>query len=441
MKVLAYVIVILGMTITSQAMSERSKVILKNFIIKYQQHQNIPCTLHFLNTFIDFVGISENEKFQFKHGLSLGKLTSTCNIFICTSEFVGLSESKKIDQFMKNHIWVIDGQYSKKHFSWPVIEVRPQVVKLYCSKYSKPMLILHQRVMLCPEYPISDGREIKVAIMSFPPFTFAQPDGSLKGFDYDSHELLSEYLHYSPKYQFTNSWDEAFLMVQNGSVDSAAKASLNPKRYSMVDITTYINYVEACYAVRVPQPVDVLYQFLQPFEIMVWIGWLSLLTIFAILIYLATNLAIWKIRHLQILNEIKYIDFLLYAFGMSLQPVLDHHWLDTVRSKTLSGALITIWLAITGFLIMNLYKTDLLSSLAAISFENPIDKVEDLLETNLVKYQFDDASVHQLKDHPRREFREIYKQAYDNGWIVGASHISIALKQLYSGGNFITYGA
>ena len=298
------------------------------------------------------------------------------------------------------------------------------------------MLLLTQQAMLCPDYPILRGQEMKIALISWKPFTFVQPDGSLKGFDHDSIELLSELIHFSPKYQLIPTWDEAFLMVQNGSIDTAAKASMSPKRYSMVDMAVSSNFVEVTYGVQVPQPVDVLYQFFQPFEMTVWITWFAILVVFTILIFFATRLAIWKKRQqvgipTKPLAEVKLIDFPLYSFGMSIQPVLDHKYL--LKSMTISGALITIWLAIAGFLVMNLYKTDLLASLTAKTFEKPIDTVKELLQTNLKVYQYDDQSFHQLKDHPRKEFRELYKQSIENDWILSSSQYPMGRQQMYEG--------
>ena len=122
MKSLFVGFLIIGCILLVEAMNEKSKEIVKNFLKEYQKHQRIPCTLHFLDTVINFSDLSENENFQFKHGLSFGKLTSTCNILICTSKFSRSSESKKIDESMKNHMWIIDGQYSNKQLDWPVLE-------------------------------------------------------------------------------------------------------------------------------------------------------------------------------------------------------------------------------------------------------------------------------------------------------------------------------
>ena len=169
------------------------------------------------------------------------------------------------------------------------------------------MLLLIQKINLCPDYPTLSGQEMKIALISWKPFTFVQPDGSLKGFDHDSIELLSELIHFLPKYQLIPTWDEAFLMVQNGSIDTAAKASMSPKRYSMVDMAVSSNFVEVTYGVQVPQPVDVLYQFLQPFKMTVWITWFVILVVFTIIIFFATRLAIWKKRQQVQRWELYYV--------------------------------------------------------------------------------------------------------------------------------------
>ena len=66
---------------------------------------------------------------------------------------------------------------------------------------------------------------------------------------------------------------------------------------------------------------------------------------------------------------------------------------------------------------MNLYKTELLTHLAAPTFEKPIDTIEDLMKSDLRKYHMKVALVFMLENHPRPELREIYKQAFDNGWL------------------------
>ena len=73
---------------------------------------------------------------------------------------------------------------------------------------------------------------------------------------------------------------------------------------------------------------------------------------------------------------------------MTIQPLISQQWIDLVRSKTVSGAFIILGLAMAGFLVVNLYKTVLLSYLTAISFEKPIDTIKELLESDLNMYHF-----------------------------------------------------
>ena len=83
-----------------------------------------------------------------------------------------------------------------------------------------------------------------------------------------------------------------------------------------------------------------------------------------------------------------------------------------------SGTIVIIWLAVSGFIVMNLYKTDLLSFLTVKKYEKPIETIKDLLESDLIKYHFYDESFFLMKDHPRKEYRQLYKQVSNNGWIV-----------------------
>ena len=168
MKRLAFIFLQLGIALTVQAMNERSKGNIKKYLLEYQESLNISCVLHYLDTFIDF-GLLDNYNFQSKHGKTVGKLGSTCNIFICTSQFSESQESQEIDKAMKNHLWIIDGSYGKKHFLWPVIEVLPKISKLYCSKDPNPKLaVAAQHVEFCPEYPTWKGQDIyKLRITCF----------------------------------------------------------------------------------------------------------------------------------------------------------------------------------------------------------------------------------------------------------------------------------
>ena len=134
-------LLIFGISKIAKTFNVRSIGIVKNYLTEYQKHQNIPCSLHFLDKFVDF-GLSEN--FHFILG-NFEKPQTTCNIFICKSNFSESEKAKKIDRSNKDHLWIIDGNYSKKQFSWPTVEVLPKVTKLYCPKDVKPKLILKSR--------------------------------------------------------------------------------------------------------------------------------------------------------------------------------------------------------------------------------------------------------------------------------------------------------
>ena len=167
---------------------------------------------------------------------------------------------------------------------------------------------------------------------------------------------------------------------------------------------------------------------------MVWNIWIILLVLFGSLILAITKL--FKLSQ----KDVKFIDYFLYTFGSTIQPLLDHNWLTKLRSKSTSVALILLWLAISGFLIMNLYKTDLLSSLTAKSFEKPIDTIKDLVKSDIKKFHYKDESFYQLKDHPRKEFRELYEQVSENGWVVSSiAQIPMVLQNMYNGkGSFMS---
>ena len=102
-------LVLLTLIVGSKAMNFRSIEVVKVFLESYQNEKNISCTINFLDTFLDF-GLVKDEKFQFTNGLLYHGLGSTCNILVCTEEYLALPESQKIDKEMKNHLWIIDGK-------------------------------------------------------------------------------------------------------------------------------------------------------------------------------------------------------------------------------------------------------------------------------------------------------------------------------------------
>ena len=418
-----------------RAFDQRSIAIVKTFLLEYQNRQGVPCTLNFLDSYVDF-GMMENEKFHILRGqfYSNIKLKTGCDIFICSSKFLESEAAEKIDKSSKSHLWIVDGTYSNKQLNWPVLEVKSKISKLYCPKDPEPKLILLSSVRFCPEYPTMNGQPLKVSMFGFWPTLFKGPGGSLMGFEPRAIELLSEFAKFKPNYVFkARTFDESLMLVHNGTVDLGTKVSMTYKRSQLVDFPSFVDYTELVHGVQVPQPVDVFYQFLQPFELVVWITWIVALGLFCTLTYFVTRMA--KLQGSDYtLNQVRRIDFALYSFGSSIQPLISHKWIEIIRSKTSSGFLVVLWLAVAGFLVVNLYKTVLLSYLTAKSYEKPIDTIKDLLESDLKKYHFNDESFYLMKDDTRKECRELYALGLKNGWVVNSmSEMPKVLKGLYGG--------
>ena len=116
------------------------------------------------------------------------------------------------------------------------------------------------------------------------------------------------------------------------SLDLGVKTSWSYKRYQLVDFPSFVNFVELVFWVQVPQPVDTFYQFLEPFSKVVWMVWFMTLGIFGILIYFVTMLT--KFQNPNKLEHVKFLDYLLYSSGLTIQPLIDHQWINFVRSKT-----------------------------------------------------------------------------------------------------------
>ena len=398
------------------------------FLEHYQKDKNTQCIIHFLDTFIDFDFV-KNYKFQFTNGLFFNTFDSTCNVFICTEKYLESSESQKIDQDTKNHLWIIDGNYMKKSLKWPVLEVTSKLTKLHCPGDLDAKLITKHNINLCTEYPTLNGGLMHVSVVGFKPNLLkVLPDGSFIGFFRDSIDMLSEYVHYKPKYILgARTWDEVVMEVNNGTADMGVKTTMTKKRFDLVDFPAYIDFVELVYIAPTPKPVDILYQLIQPFSVNVWLAWLATLFAYCILFYFVTKLFLWKpkvdtkINRLasKNLNEIKGIDFLLYPFGMLFEPLLnDIKWIRILWERTASGKMITIGLVIGSFLVMNIYRTVLLSYLTAISVEKPINTVRELIDSDYINWHFAGEITQMLKDSPGEEYREMYEKATKYDWIV-----------------------
>ena len=419
-----------------KGMHGRSIAIVRKFLLEYQENQRVTCTLNFLDTIVFDFGLMEDENFHIQsgHKESKTKMKTGCDIFICTSKFAQTEESKKIDRAGKDHLWIVDGAYSPKQFVWPVLEVKPLITKLYCLKDADPKLILQSKVQFCSEYPTWNGESMKVSMFGYWPRAFRGRDGTLMGSQPNGIELLSEFVKFKPSYIFGGkTYDDPMKLVQNGTVDLGIKISMTYKKNQLVDFPYYINFVEMIHAVQIPQPINNFYQFLQPFQTMVWIAWVTTLGLFGILAYLVAMLTRLQVANSS-LNRVKLIDFVVYSFGLSIQPLIDHNWIKNLRSKTLSGALVILWLALSGFLVMNLYKTILLSHLTAKSYEKPIDTVKDLLDSDLRIHIFNDESSHFMKNDPRKEYQKLYTRVLENGWMVNdMAKVPPYLKSVYDG--------
>ena len=426
----------------AKAMDYRNFETVKVFLEHYQKDKNTSCIIHFLDTFVNF-DFGKNYKFQFTNGLLFNTFDSTCNVFICTEKYLESSESQKIDQDTKNHLWIIDGNYMKNSLKWSVLEVTSKLTKLHCPEDLDAKLITKHNINLCTEYPTLNWKIVKVSMVGFEPNIFIQPNKSIIGFVPDSIDMLSEHIHYKPKYVLgARTWTEAVLEVHNGTADMGVKTSISKKRFDLVDFPAYIDFIEILYIAPTPKPIDIIYQLIQPFSINVWLIWLATIFASCILFYFVTKLFLWKPKANTIKNrlasknleEIKGIDFLLYSFGMVFEPLLnDIKWIRILWKQTVSGKMVTFGLVIGGFLVINLYRTVLLSYLTAVSVEKPINTVRELIDSDYINFHFDDERTHMLKNSPREEYREMYRKITRNNWIVDTTNLQEARKYYLAG--------
>lgn len=242
--------------------------------------------------------------------------------------------------------------------------------------------------------------------------------------------MLSNYLDFNPQFMVkAKTNDDSVLLVENGTMDLGVHITISQNRLDKTDMPSYIDYEELVYIVPIPKPVDVFYQLLQPFNMQVWVAWLTYLAAFCVLLFVTS-----KLLQLDSLYS-KLIDFVLYPVGITVQPLHETKWIKSLWSKSNSGIISTGTLIIGGFLVMNIYKSLLLSHLTAISFEKPIETVQELVDSDSVQaFHFQDENILQiLKYSLRDDLQNMYKKVMENNWIVDNKNISIARKRIYVG--------
>ena len=122
--------------------------------------------------------------------------------------------------------------------------------------------------------------------------------------------MLSNYLDFNPQFMVkAKTNDDSVLLVENGTMDLGVHITISQNRLDKTDMPSYIDYEELVYIVPIPKPVDVFYQLLQPFNMQVWVAWLTYLAAFCVLLFLTS-----KLLQLDSLYS-KLIDFVLYPIG------------------------------------------------------------------------------------------------------------------------------
>ena len=404
-----------------------------SFIKQVQAERNTPCVLHFIDLDLELVDLYNDDQFQFQYYSQTPAIQPElpCNILITHSEFVRKAEAMDLEKSLKHQMWIVLGQYQPDdRYAWPVLEVQPSISRLYCPAEDKPRLILSSPFQTCPDYPTLNGQAMKVSLLGLPSDYRQLPNGKFVGYYPETIELLSSYLDFHPQFQVAvKTNDDSVLVVQNGSMDLGVHITISRNRLDKTDMPSYIDYEELVYIVPVPKPVDVFYQLLQPFSMTVWFTWLGYLLFFCLLFYLTTKLLD---QNLQV--DVSWIDFALYPIGITIQPLVETQWIRKIWSKTVSGACMTGTLIIAGFLVMELYKQVLLSHLTTVSFEKPIDTVQELVDSDWQAFHFQDENILQiLKNSLRKDLQNMYAKVMKNNWIADNKNISIARKRIYKG--------
>ena len=324
---------------TSTLLSKREENldIIIPFIKKVQTERKSPCVLHLIEVDIDFKKIQNDDNFLFQHHSKnpIIKPDMGCNILISSSEFVSQLEALKIEKSIKNHVWIIIGKYENNQFSWPVLEVQSKISKLHCPG-EEERLILQNKITTCPEFPTWNGKDIKVSVLGLPSDYRQLPNGKFIGYYPETIEMLSTYMDFKPEFMVkAKTNDDSVRLVQNGTVDLGVHITISQNRLDKTDMPSYIDYEELVYIVPIPKPVDVFYQLLQPFDMQVWIGWLSTLAAFCVLLLITVKMFD---QMLQLESSyLKLIDFVLYPIGITIQPLHETKWIKSLWSNSSNG--------------------------------------------------------------------------------------------------------
>ena len=121
----------------------------------------------------------------------------------------------------------------------------------------------------------------------------------------------------------------------------------------------------------------------------------------------------------------------------TIEPLLDskEDWIFVMKSKTSTGALIIGTCIIGGFsLLLVMYESVLLSHLTATTYENPIETIQEMVDSDLTVYHIIDKILFEkMQTSQRPGFKEMYHKMIRNGWGIEYKNYSIMEQAFYNG--------
>ena len=136
----------------------------------------------------------------------------------------------------------------------------------------------------------------------------------------------------------------------------------------MVDFTSITLITQLLYVVPTPKPVEVYYQFINPFDIYVWFGCLVMCLSFMAM-FVLNNIFIDHI-------DKNPLDFIIYPICIILEPLLDTYWIQKIKNGSISGSTTIFSVVLGGFLITSFYRSLLLAHLTAVQYDKPPEDIE-----------------------------------------------------------------
>ena len=289
---------------------------------------------------------------------------------------------KFIDQEITTHLWIIFGNHMENIVKWPALQVTDSSLKLHCPHEDWPKL----SVQPCRKEPVRKFTEMSIlSTVPVQPYIWRQ-NGELYGIHVTLLKDLGEYIQYKPKYIMKyGTFNKLIEDLNQGKGEIGVPTHVTIERYKLIDFTSMESISQLMYLVPTPKPVDVLYQFISPFQRNVWLSLLVFIGIFWILTFLSVQLLKSKpdnysndkfMNALKLVKSKNILDYLIASSGALIAPtIMNLGWMRALWINTKGGGLILIVLAIHGFLASNIYKITLLSYLTAVEYENEIESV------------------------------------------------------------------